>query len=385
MTMSSFSSKAVKERSKNSDADVRLELTRMIFEGVTPQILIGGLGIVTATSVMAAHFDDPVLGWLAAAAATTCSIRLLLAYRFGARRERLLDERAALLWEAWYGSFTIAYAVFISWITLYNFRYHDSSAQGWCAMGIFAIASGISAGTSLRPWIAQVSGVMMLVALSYAVLRSDLLLVRCSASSVIAYIYYYWKSVHTRHQSEVERIRVNRQLIDMAQHDSLTGLANRRHFESRLAVACRQSCDFGLFYIDLDKFKGVNDSIGHGAGDELLRVVAVRLRMAVRGTDLVARIGGDEFAVLLFDSVTEDFAQSLATRINYDMAQSFEVEGHQIHIGASIGIRLAKEGERDAAALLKHADNALYQVKRGGGGGFSFAEQSSFTQLHAAS
>jgi diguanylate cyclase (GGDEF)-like protein len=213
----------------------------------------------------------------------------------------------------------------------------------------------------------------MLLALCYVLLRSNLLLVRWSTSSVLAYLLLYCESVNSKFAIVVDQIRTKRKLADLALKDPLTRLSNRRHFESRLSAACQQSVEFGILYIDLDKFKAVNDSFGHSIGDALLQAVAARLREAVRSTDLIARIGGDEFAILHFAPVDEDSAQALAARINQDVAEVFEIEGLQLRIGASIGIRLVTDAARDAAMLLRSADNALYLVKKSGGGGFSIA------------
>lgn len=366
-------------------ADVQVETTRMVFDGVMPTILTGCISIVGATVIMAVHYGDRLLGWLAVVTFATSCARIVIVRAFNAKPRPELNAVDAYRWELAYGMSIFAYVSAIAGVTTVNFRYHDYSAQGWCAMGMFAIASGLGARLALRPWIAQAAGLVMLLTLTCALIGSDKLLVRCSASSVIAYMYLYCESIKTKHRIVVDQIRTKRQLLDLSQHDALTGLANRRHFESRLAAACRQSSCFGIFYIDLDKFKAVNDNFGHGTGDSLLQSVAARLRRIVRETDLIARIGGDEFAVLQSAPVTEASAQALATRINRDLASVFEIDGHHLTIGASIGIRLAADSEDDAASLLRNADSALYRVKQNGGGGFSFAERRILGSIQAAS
>jgi diguanylate cyclase (GGDEF)-like protein len=182
----------------------------------------------------------------------------------------------------------------------------------------------------------------------------------------------------------VDQIRTKRQLADLAEQDALTGLANRRRFESHLRIACQQAVEFAILYIDLDKFKAVNDTFGHAAGDALLKAVADRLRAAVRATDLIARLGGDEFAILQSMPVSEDSARALAARINRDMAEIFEIDSLHLRIGASIGIRLVTDAAQDAATLLSSADRALYAVKKEGGGGFAFAQQTELSQLQTS-
>jgi diguanylate cyclase (GGDEF)-like protein len=356
-------------------ADVQVELTRMIFDGVMPAILPGGISIVIATAIIAACYADVLLWWLAVAIFGLLFWRVLVVRAFRSVPDHDLNVETAHRWELLFGVATLLYAVAIACVPVHVFQSNESGAEGWCAMGMFAIASGIGAPVALRPWLTQSAGLILLLSLSYVLLRSDARLVQYSASSVFAYLYLYCDSIQAKHRIVVDQIRTKRQLVDLAQHDALTGLANRRHFESRLAAACTQSGEFGLLYIDLDKFKAVNDNFGHGTGDALLQLVAHRLREAVRGTDLIARIGGDEFAILQAAPATEASARALATRINQDMASVFEIDGHQLHIGASIGIRLATEQEKDAAALLRNADSALYNVKKRGGGGHLIASQ----------
>jgi diguanylate cyclase (GGDEF)-like protein len=354
-------------------ADVQVELTRMVFDGVTSTVVTGGVAIVGATAIMATRYADPTLWCLSLAIFALLAWRLLVIRAFGAEHQAELNARRASRWEFLFGVATILYSAAIAAVPIFIFNSHEKDAEGWCAMGMFAIVSGIGGRVAMRPWIAQTAGLIMLLALSYVLLRSDVLLVRCSTSSVFAYFLLHCQSVRSKFEMVVEQIRTKRQLADLAEQDALTGLANRRQFESRLKIACQHSVDFAILYIDLDKFKAVNDTFGHAAGDALLQAVAARLRAAVRSTDLAARLGGDEFAVLQSAPVNEDSARTLASRINEDMAAVFEIEGHPLRIGASIGIRLATDSAKDAAELLSGADSALYAVKKSGGGGFNFA------------
>jgi len=371
-------------RSKESAyADIQVELTRMVFSGLAATIIAGGVAIVAATAIMAADYSDPVLWGLSISLFSLVFWRLVLIRAFKAEPDDRLDARRAYRWEFFYGISTILYAALVAAVPIHVFRSHETNAEGWCAMGIFAVVSGIGGRGAARPWIAQVAGIVMLLALSYVLLSSDVLLVRCSTSSVVGYLFFHCQSVRTKFTMAVGQIRTKRQLANLAQQDTLTGLANRRQFESRLSVACEQSVEFGILYIDLDKFKAVNDSFGHGTGDALLQLVAARLRAAVRATDLVARIGGDEFAILQSTPISEDSARALAARINRDMAEVFEIDTHQLRIGASIGVRLVTDTVRDAGMLLKSADSALYLVKKNGGGGFSFAQPTAFGPFQA--
>jgi diguanylate cyclase (GGDEF)-like protein/PAS domain S-box-containing protein len=153
-----------------------------------------------------------------------------------------------------------------------------------------------------------------------------------------------------------------------ATHDDLTGLVNRRFFLESTEQALRRAERFGeaacLVYIDLDGFKRVNDEGGHGIGDLVLGAVGARLDQAVRGADLVGRIGGDEFAVLLERLETPDHAEFVIRRVAEALNGSVEVAGRSWPIAASMGTALSRPGDT-AADLLQRADEAMYAVKRG--------------------
>jgi diguanylate cyclase (GGDEF)-like protein/PAS domain S-box-containing protein len=170
----------------------------------------------------------------------------------------------------------------------------------------------------------------------------------------------------TEHKLTEERIRRT------AHHDSLTGLPNRLLFNDRLdqaiSLARRDSRQFALLYLDLDRFKAVNDSLGHAAGDALLQAVATRIRGEVRESDTVARIGGDEFAVILPDIAGSEEAQTVARKVIAALAPPFRLgsQGPSAEIGTSIGIALYPADGQDADALVKAADAAMYGAKQVG-------------------
>ena len=166
-----------------------------------------------------------------------------------------------------------------------------------------------------------------------------------------------------------ERKDLEEQLTRQALHDPLTGLANRRLFHDRVshALAQRGGGDLAVLFLDLDDFKGVNDTLGHGAGDALLNDVARRLAGAVRAGDTVARLGGDEFAVLLEQDVQPGTAEQIATRLLEALAEPVLVAGHELRTSVSIGIAPAFDGD-DSEAVLRNADLAMYMAKGSGKG-----------------
>ncbi len=174
-------------------------------------------------------------------------------------------------------------------------------------------------------------------------------------------------------QLRVTEMRANA----MAMHDSLTGLPNRVLLEDRLTRAIhmskRQGCQFAVLFIDLDGFKEVNDSLGHGAGDEALREMARRMVDPLRETDTVARLGGDEFLVLLPEIDGRDHAGAVAGKLLAAMmSEPFVIAGHTVALTFSIGIAFYPDDGKDTRELIAHADTALYTAKRAGKNRFAF-------------
>jgi diguanylate cyclase (GGDEF)-like protein len=162
----------------------------------------------------------------------------------------------------------------------------------------------------------------------------------------------------------------NRQLMHLASHDVLTGLPNRMLLDDRIAQAIahsqRHSHEFAVLVIDLDRFKLINDSLGHRAGDELLREVAQRLKSAVRAVDTTARVGGDEFVVLLDGPLTHAEAVEIGTRAIKVMEPSLRLLGIDVHMSASIGIAFYPRDGASVDMLLARADAAMYSAKERG-------------------
>ena len=178
-----------------------------------------------------------------------------------------------------------------------------------------------------------------------------------------------------------ERKRAEAQVAFLAYHDRLTGLANRALLEDQvrrdLVRARRNEGSLALLYFDLDNFKLVNDSLGHQAGDAVQAEAARRVADLTRTGDVLARQGGDEFLLLLGsggDADPRKAAQAAGERIAAALDEPFDISDARFHVGASIGIALYPEHACDADTLFKHADHAMYQAKRRGGGTVAFYE-----------
>ncbi len=177
--------------------------------------------------------------------------------------------------------------------------------------------------------------------------------------------------VSTQVAAAIERKQIETLLQHMARHDVLTGLPNRQLFDDRLqtalSIARRNNGQLALLYIDLDKFKQVNDSFGHLVGDLLLQEVAHRITGCLRESDTVGRMGGDEFLVLLNDLPSPGDAQIVAEKIRVALNRPFGLAGHALQIASSIGIAIYPEHGEEKEHLMKHADEAMYGAKKAGG------------------
>jgi len=172
---------------------------------------------------------------------------------------------------------------------------------------------------------------------------------------------------------------------ELAERDALTGLANRKALRDRLverlAVAARTGQELAVLFVDLDRFKAINDTRGHLVGDALLRKVAERFKVSLRDGDVVARLGGDEFAIIQSDAPQPTAATALATRLVDLIGRAYAIDGQIMHIGASVGIAIAPKDGDEPDVLLKNADLALYRAKDAGRGCYRFFESGMDEQM----
>ena len=224
---------------------------------------------------------------------------------------------------------------------------------------------------SLKGWGAVLLKLMLAVTIIYeittiasdgAVIGASLFHSELSVSLVLYLGVVLLGSVLRERELSEQRLR------DQAIHDSLTGLANRVLFMERLRYADarakrRKDYLFALLFLDLDGFKLLNDSLGHSMGDLLLVQTAQRLKNCLRPEDIVARLGGDEFGILLEDLGEPAESERVCRRIHKELAESYQLEGHEMFITASIGIALSTTGYQRPEELLRNADTAMYQAK----------------------
>lgn len=187
---------------------------------------------------------------------------------------------------------------------------------------------------------------------------------------------HFLQSLSNTLAAAIERKQGEDRMTYMAQFDALTGLPNRSMYLDRLGLTLidseRERLPVGVLFVDIDRFKNVNDTLGHAVGDMLLVEIAERLRCAVRPGDTIGRLGGDEFALALAQLARVDDAALVAQKIVSALAAPFQLNGHEVYVSASIGIALHPLDGRDGDLLLKNADTAMYRAKESGRNAYQF-------------
>lgn len=236
--------------------------------------------------------------------------------------------------------------------------------QRWNAIFVpsAALLPGLASRTAIAVLVGGLSATASLVAWLWSALRRTLHLEMLTVSL----------------RETTEQLRCNgMKLNHLARHDALTGLPNRVAFRDDVAGflrRMRRGQSLAVLYLDLDRFKAVNDTLGHPVGDQLLNEVADRLRSVVREVDTITRLGGDEFAIAQSGVEQPRSADILAQRLIETLSQPFDIEGHLVAVGASVGITLADHNDLDVDQLLRRADMALYAAKRDGRGSWRWFE-----------
>ncbi|NMP30247.1 bifunctional diguanylate cyclase/phosphodiesterase [Thalassotalea sp. M1531] len=197
---------------------------------------------------------------------------------------------------------------------------------------------------------------------------------------LIAYILFRVKAgVQQLQYVHAKLLDTHKEVERHAYYDALTQLPNRRLFkeylESAIENSARNGETYGVFYIDIDNFKRINDSLGHDIGDELLIEISQRILSCIRSTDMLSRIGGDEFNLLLVNVENDLKARQIAEKIIEKITKPAIIQGHEVNVSVSIGITLLPDDSRDFSTLLKYADLAMYHVKAVGKNSFKFFDK----------
>lgn len=347
---------------------VYVELVRSLYANITPAVIMWMAFALTFALVFYEKADDllKILGGTGLAA-STLRLAVTCAFRNKALIAAIGGKEAFRLEVA----FAIPYLGFSILLGLFGARvFWLFSAEAHMLMICLLVGycAGVATGAGLRPKIAIPSMIAAVgPAIVVAALRAEPTYL---GMSIIAFAFLFAgsQSVLVRHDTMRAEIAKRLASVSLARHDALTALPNRLALQEFYEDNASTISPHGLIavhYLDLDLFKPVNDCFGHAVGDALLSAVANRLRGAIRNSDIVARMGGDEFAVIQFGLHRAEEAELLARRINASIAQPFDIGDRLLSITACIGTVVSSNREQRLEALLQEADEKLYETKRG--------------------
>lgn len=357
---------------EDMDDQIEAELTRRLLSPARPLVLYV-LGTGMCIGAMWWLTGAPIYLWLLGAAAAASLWRLSVIVAFGRRNTRTLDRSEAGRWEALHAVGAIGGSLVVSAFTLACLHAGDLSGL----ILALCFATGQAASVAIRnprPWLARSQVTLTLLPIAIACILADDVKLRCLGALLAFCLASFFETLTGNVQSLRELLIARRDAAYAASRDALTGLVNRRHFDEALSEALNDERPCALILIDLDGFKPVNDLHGHAAGDEVLQQTARRLEALVDPADLVARIGGDEFAVLLLGERQAGAVKLLADRICLDLSSPVHLDHAAVRVGASAGAVIHAGTEHRAPGEIKRmADEALYASKRNGKGLASLA------------
>ncbi len=353
--------------SKAITDDVAADLVQLLLRGV-PVNFAAGISSAAITAWILRGVDPPraLLAWLAA----YCALYLVRIVTWLRARAPGNVQKAPLLWLR--RTRLSVLAVGLAWAILPALLF---PADPMHALAVALIASAVC-GAGMAIYSADWVSALLFVMPTVAAATWHLLLVARSLPPGLGLLYVLYTAflLHAtrRTHAQFQHIALHRaQASAQLSRDPLTGLGNRLELDTRLqqalARARRQGTEVALGYIDLDDFKPVNDSLGHAAGDELLRQLAARWREELRANELVARLGGDEF-VLLVEDIDPDRAvvqlDAVVERLHRAVEHDFELAGSSARVGMTIGVARYPLDRSEADMLLRHADAAMYHGKK---------------------
>lgn len=355
---------------------VEAELVGLLFSALLPMsvmgILTGAVGIVVMR-----HAGDPMLGALSVAAAAltlarvaiTLSFRPVLASQAPGRETVVRIERI-------YGAGSIGFSIVVGLLGARCFMLADPIAHLLVTGLVFGYGCGVVSRLAIRPWICVPSLALGVVPAAVAALARGEAVFVAHGLLILGFAAASLETVRHLYRTTRDEMLARRELAGLARHDSLTGLPNRLALRERLGAMLKTAepgRGLALLFVDLDRFKEVNDRLGHPLGDTLLREVSQRLTELIRPSDIVARIGGDEFIIVQSGVRHSDEAEILARRVVRCLRTPFKIDGREIRIGGSVGLALSSSSAEAGDDLIARADEALYSVKQRGRNGFATA------------
>ncbi|HYE44975.1 MAG TPA: GGDEF domain-containing protein [Caulobacter sp.] len=373
---------------------VFVELVDLIYGAVGP-LWIMAASMAVVGSLIAVRTGDPALGGLAVAGVVVGLARVAVVVAYRRRtRDRETPRPVAKAWERRYGAWSLLFAVILGAFNARTVPEGELLDHMLITGLIFGYGSGLVSRQSVRPLICAASLLLSTVptaaALAAEARVGDVdhrLAYLVQALLVVAFTAGGLQTMAAAYRTTAGQILTKLNFADLARQDALTGLPNRLQLRERFGeemLGLGAGRLLALHYLDLDRFKPVNDRYGHPVGDALLQAVAGRLTHMLRASDTAARLGGDEFVIVQTGISHPDEARMLAMRVIRALGAPYRVGGHDVSIGVSIGIALAPIDGADHDVLAGRADAALYRAKSSGRGTIAFWREVQKTEAAAA-
>lgn len=361
---------------KDLPDDVRVELVHLLYSSL-PQAAILAVTVTAASAAFALTCGSGAEAVVAVVTAVLSNARIWLILRFKRTQTSTIDLLEALKWGRYFGALALAVGIGLAILVLRAVALDRLDFFILFFGIILSFCTGAATRASVVPWIPVATGYVMLIACIVALTRRPEFGCQFGGWFLILMLIAYLEACLHLEGTVVDKILARRAVAWAAAHDGLTGLPNRSSFATQLEAAGIRAREQGeqcsILYLDLDRFKHVNDTLGHAAGDELLIQVATRLRDAAKAGG-VYRLGGDEFVVLLENGATSALARTVAAQIVTEVGRPYVLTEGPAEVGISVGIAHMPNEGTDPQKLLKLADRALYAAKQGGRGRWAAIE-----------
>jgi len=355
---------------------VFVELVDMLYTTIVPNIIIG-VTILGVAAIVAERVGDAIVLALTICCVVTAVVRILFVLGYQRRQVRSpLTLQEAKLWERRYAKGSFLFATLVGTLSARALLMGDPLISMTITCMVFGYGSGLATRVAVRPWICVPSLLLATVpiVISFGIQtggatgHSNIAIYAGQTLFVAGFAFTSLTTIAHGYQTTLQQLLTQRDLAVLAGEDALTGLPNRMQLRSRFnesVVRIKQTSEvLALHYLDLDRFKTVNDTFGHPTGDALLQAVGGRLARTLKAGDTAARLGGDEFVVVQPGIRHMDEARLLAQRIIRVLGEPYILDGRAIQVGVSVGIALSPRDGFDLEQLISHADSALYQAKR---------------------
>ncbi|UZK67312.1 GGDEF domain-containing protein [Sphingomonas sp. M1-B02] len=359
------------DRSKPLSEGTYIVAVRSLYATLTPSVIMA-VAFVGVGTLVAFETSDLLLTLLIAAGAVSVVARLAVLLRHrttagGPAFNLSVARHVERLFAIPYLAFATAFGAF----SARAFQVATPESHMLVIGLVFGYAAGVAAGIYLRPWIALPSISVAVIPTGAIALATPDPTYFATGALLLLFLAGGIHSMMRNYRSATMEITARAAFATLARVDALTGLKNRLSLREAYELAFDRTGRDGLLVIhclDLDRFKAVNDTYGHPVGDALLKAVSDRLRCILRGGDVAARVGGDEFVVLQAGAQHPGEADLLARRIARAVAEPYSILGHPISISTSVGYAVHPQHGHDLDELIVRADKALIRIKRAGGG-----------------